>query len=160
MCDNRVPIVAHVGLVPSYIIWTGWRAVGKEVGEALAMWECLKKLEAVGCFAVELEVAPDRLAEYFAKHTSMIYFSLGSGPGGDVQYLFAEDVLGHGENYLPLHAKVYRNFKAEFERLQSERIAAFREFRADVESRAYPAREHVVTMPDEQFEAFLKAVRG
>ena len=29
LCENHVPIVAHVGLIPSYITWTGWRAVGK-----------------------------------------------------------------------------------------------------------------------------------
>lgn len=29
LCDNHVPVVAHVGLIPSYIIWTGFRAVAR-----------------------------------------------------------------------------------------------------------------------------------
>jgi hypothetical protein len=50
--------------------------------------------------------------------------------------LFAEDVLGYTRGHQPRHAKVYRNFRAEYDRLQQERIAAFKEFRADVETGA------------------------
>jgi len=160
MCDNHVPIVAHVGLIPSYITWTGWRAVGKTASEALVMWEQLKRLEAVGCFAVELEVVPDRIAEFFARNTSMIYFSLGSGSGGDVQYLFAEDVLGYGRTRLPRHAKAYRNFKEEFDRLNTERIAAFREFRSDIQSGAYPAPDHSVAITDAELDSFLENAKA
>lgn len=158
MCDNHIPIVAHVGLIPSYITWTGWRAVGRKASEALSMWKQLKQLDAVGCFAVELEVVPDRITEYFARNTSMVYFSLGSGSGGDVQYLFAEDVLGYGRSRLPRHAKAYRDFRAEFERLDKERVAAFREFVADVRSGAYPAPQHSVRIEDAEFEQFLAEV--
>lgn len=158
MCDNHLPIVAHIGLVPSYITWTGWRAVGKTAGEALRLWEQLTRLEAIGCFAVELEVVPDRVASFFARNTSMVYFSLGSGSGGDVQYLFAEDVLGYGRTRVPRHAKVYRNFRAEFDRLNGERIAAFREFREDIRTGNYPGIEHSVEIADAEYSAFLDKV--
>lgn len=158
MCDNHIPIVAHVGLIPSYITWTGWRAVGKKSDEAIALWNQVKKLEAIGCFGAELEVVPDRIGEWISKNTSMIMLGMGAGPGADAQYLFTEDVLGHGVNHKPRHGKVYRNFHAEFERLQAERIAAFKEFRADVDSGAYPAPEHCVPVKDEEFDAFIANV--
>ena len=44
----------------------------------------------------------------------------------------------------PRHAKTYRNFAAEYARLQAERIAAFREFIADVNTGAYPQPQHNV----------------
>jgi len=160
MCDNHVPIVAHVGLIPSYITWTGWRAVGKTATEAAALWHRVQNLESIGCFGAELEVVPDRVAEWISKHTSMIMLGMGAGPGADAQYLFTEDVLGHSVGHKPRHGKVYRNFRAEFERLQAERVAAFREFRADVDSGAYPAPEHVVPIKDGEFDGFLKAVGG
>jgi 3-methyl-2-oxobutanoate hydroxymethyltransferase len=81
---------------------------------------------------------------------------MGAGPGGDGQYLFAEDVLGYTRGHRPRHAKVYRDFAAEYRRLQQERVAAFREFAADVESGAYPGREHVVPITDEEFAAFME----
>jgi 3-methyl-2-oxobutanoate hydroxymethyltransferase len=80
---------------------------------------------------------------------------MGAGTGGDAQYLFAEDVLGYTRVHQPRHAKVYRNFRAEYERLQKERIAAFNEFRRDVETGAYPEEKHLVPIADEEFEAFL-----
>lgn len=154
LCDNHVPIVAHVGLIPSYITWTGWRAVGKTASEARAVWDHVKQLEAIGAFGAELEVVPDCLGEFISKNTSMIMLGMGAGPGADAQYLFAEDVLGCTDGHKPRHAKTYRNFAAEYSRLQSERIAAFREFIADVSTGGYPQPQHNVAMQDAEFEAF------
>ena len=158
MCDNHVPTVAHVGLIPSYITWTGWRAVGKTADEAMKLYRDVKQLEEIGCFGAELEVVPDRIGEWLSRNTSMIMLGMGAGPGADAQYLFAEDVLGHGVNHKPRHGKVYCDFKSEFERLQKERINAFKEFRTDVGNGTYPAPEHVVPILDDEFAAFLKAV--
>lgn len=155
LCDNHIPVVAHVGLVPSYVTWTGFRAVGKTADEALAIWRHVKQLEAIGCFGAELEVVPDRVAELISRNTSMIMLGMGAGPGADAQYLFAEDVLGHTRGHKPRHAKTYRNFAAEFERLQRERISAFEEFIADVRSGAYPEEKHVVPIADDEFERFV-----
>jgi 3-methyl-2-oxobutanoate hydroxymethyltransferase len=56
------------------------------------------------------------------------------------------DILGENRGHLPRHAKVYRNFAAEFDRLQQERIAAYREFIADVVSGTYSEPQYVVAM--------------
>jgi 3-methyl-2-oxobutanoate hydroxymethyltransferase len=159
LCDNHVPIVAHVGLIPSYITWTGFRAVGKIAAEAMAVWNQVKQLEAIGAFGAELEVVPDRLGEFISKNTSMIMLGMGAGPGADAQYLFAEDLLGYTRGHKPRHAKTYRNFAAEHERLQKERIAAFGEFISDVNSGTYPQPQHVVPMADDEFEQF-KSMAG
>ncbi len=158
LCDNHIPVVAHVGLIPSYITWTGFRAVGKTATEARKVWDHVKTLEAIGCFGAEFEVVPDRVAALISAHTSMIMLGMGAGPGADAQYLFTEDVLGHTDGHKPRHAKTYRNFGAEYARLQQERIAAFGEFIADVNSGAYPAPQHAVPVSDEEFEAFKASV--
>ena len=67
-------------------------------------------------------------------------------------------VLGHTAGHKPRHAKTYRNFAAEYARLQTERVAAFQEFVADVNSGAYPQPQHVVPMASEEFERFRAAV--
>ncbi len=153
-CDNHMPVVAHVGLIPSYITWTGWRAVGKTAHEARAVWDHVKQLEAIGCFGAELEVVPDRLGAFISANTPMIMLGMGAGPGADAQYLFAEDVLGCTDGHRPRHAKTYRNFAAEYARLQAERIAAFKEFIADVNTGGYPQHQHNVAMADAEFEIF------
>jgi 3-methyl-2-oxobutanoate hydroxymethyltransferase len=85
---------------------------------------------------------------------------MGAGAGADVQYLFAEDVLGFTRGHRPRHAKVYRDFRAEYDRLQQERIAAFGEFRADVETGAYPAAHHSVPIADAEWEAFIEGLEA
>jgi len=154
LCDNHLPVVAHLGLIPSYITWTGFRAVGKKADEALGLLKQVKQLEQIGCFAAELEVVPDRVGAFISQNTSMLMLGMGAGSGADAQYLFTEDVLGHADGHKPRHAKTYRNFVAEFARLQQERIAAFKEFVADVHSGAYPQPQHSVPIDDAQFDSF------
>ena len=122
-------MVGHVGLIPSKATWTGgFKAVGKTAESAMMVYRQVKDLEAAGAFAAEIEVVPDRIAAEIAKRTSLLMLSMGAGTGGDAQYLFAEDVLGYTRGHRPRHAKVYRDFAAEYRRLQQERVAAFKEF--------------------------------
>ncbi len=150
-----IPVVGHVGLIPAKNTWTGgFKAVGKTADTALLVYRQTKDLEAAGAFAAEIEVVPGRVAAEISKRTSLLLLSMGAGTGCDAQYLFSEDVLGYTRGHRPRHAKVYRNFRAELDRLQQERIAAFREFIADVESGAYPEEKHLVPISDDEFEKF------
>lgn len=154
-----VPVVGHVGLIPSRATWTGgFKAVGKTADTAMLVYNQCKALEAAGAIGAEIEVVPGKVTAEIAKHTSLILLSMGAGTGGDAQYLFSEDVLGFTRGHKPRHAKTYRNFRAEYDRLQQERIAAFREFRRDVEQGLYPEERHLVPIADAEFEAFLKSL--
>jgi len=157
LAAEGIPVISHVGLIPSKATWTGgFKAVGKTADGAIGVYNHVKALEAAGAVGAELEVVPDRAAAEISRRTSLIMISMGSGTGGDAQYLFAEDVLGYTRIHQPRHAKVYRNFRAEYDRLQRERIAAFNEFRADVETGAYPEKRHLVAIADEEFDNFLQ----
>jgi 3-methyl-2-oxobutanoate hydroxymethyltransferase len=157
LAGEGIPVVSHVGLIPSKSTWTGgFKAVGKTADSAIAVYRHVKQLEAAGAFAAELEVVPDRVATEISKRTSMLMLSMGAGAGGDAQYLFAEDVLGYTRGHRPRHAKVYRDFRTEYDRLQGERIAAFKEFGRDVETGAYPEPRHTVPIADAEFESFLE----
>lgn len=161
LAAEGIPVISHVGLIPSKATWTGgFKAVGKTADSAINIYRHVKQLEAAGAIGAELEVVPDRVAAEISKRTSLIMLSMGAGPGGDAQYLFAEDVLGYTRGHQPRHAKVYRNFRAEYDRLQQERIAAFKEYKADVLSGAYPEKRHVVSIDDAEFDAFMKKLPG
>ncbi len=123
------------------------------------MFRDVRQLEAAGVVGAEIEVVPEGVASEIARHTSLILLSMGAGAGTDAQYLFAEDVLGYTRGHCPRHAKVYRNFRAEFDQLQQERIAAFREFRRDVETGTFPEPKHLVSIADDEFAAFLEGLR-
>jgi 3-methyl-2-oxobutanoate hydroxymethyltransferase len=159
--DEGIPVCGHVGLIPSKATWTGGvKAVGKTADSAMAIWNAVKALEEAGAFAAEIEVVPAEVAALISARTSLFMISMGAGAGCDAQYLFAEDVLGQNRGHVPRHAKTYRNFAAEFDRLQHERIAAFREFRQDVESRAYPGEPHNVGVAGEELARFRDRING
>jgi len=154
--DEGIPVCSHTGLIPSKATWTGgFKAVGRTAKSALDIWASVKALEDAGAFAAEIEVVPSEVASAISSRTSLFMISMGAGGGCDAQYLFAEDVLGQNRGHYPRHAKVYRNFAAEYDRLQQDRIAAFREFRSDVESGAYPEQKHSVGIAAEELDAFL-----
>ena len=146
MAREGIPVVGHLGMVPRHVTWTGYRAIGKTVEEASALYWQMKELESAGAYAAELEIVPHNLATFLCARTSMILMSLGSGSGCDTQFLFSDDILGDYEERLPRHAKAYRNFLEEHRRLQRERIAAFSEYIADVKEGRFPERTHLVEM--------------
>lgn len=154
-----VPVVGHVGLVPSRATWTGgFRAVGKTAADALRLYREVKAYESAGAFAVEIEVVPEEVATEISRRTSVLLWSMGAGAGCDAQYLFANDILGYTEGHVPRHAKVYRDFRDEHARLQAERIAAFREFVSDVASSGYPEEGHLVRMAPKELDAFREGL--
>lgn len=159
MREEGIPVCGHVGLIPSKATWTGgFRAVGKTASSALEVWRQTKALEEAGAFAAEIEVVPDAVTSAISQRTSMLMLSMGAGTGGDAQYLFSDDVLGANRGHVPRHAKIYRNFAAEFDRIQQERIAAYSEYVADIRSGSYPQPQHLVGIDPRELDAFLEAI--
>ncbi len=156
---EHIPVVGHVGLVPSRATWTGgFKAVGKTAQSARALYDEVRAFEESGAFAVEIEVVPVEVASEISRRVGILLWSMGAGPGCDAQYLFAEDILGTNRGHMPRHSKVYRNFAAEYDRLQVERVAAFQEFRADVASGNYPEDRHVLHMAADELAEFRKSL--
>ena len=121
-------------MVPRKSTWTGGlRAVGKTVSEAIWVYEEIKALESAGAYAVEVELIPDELLRAISERTSLLTSSIGAGSGGDIQFLFAEDILGNSPPPYPRHSKQYRNLYKMKQKMQKEREEGFREFIDDVQ---------------------------
>tara|TARA_Y100001934_G_scaffold128588_2_gene156135 strand:- start:398 stop:1207 length:810 start_codon:yes stop_codon:yes gene_type:complete len=156
MAREGIPVVGHLGMVPRHAAWTNFRAIGKKAGEAKKLYDQMKSLESAGAYAAELELVPHQLATYLCQNTSMLLMSLGSGTGCDTQFLFSDDILGEYDERIPRHAKAYRNFLKEYQRLQEERIAAFKEYVADVKGGQFPAESNLLKMEETEFEEFQR----
>lgn len=160
MAREGIPVVGHLGMVPRHATWTNIRAIGRTAVEARRLYEQMKRLENAGAYAAELELAPHNLASYLCTKTSLLLMSLGSGSGCDSQFLFSDDILGDYEERIPRHAKAYRNFRKEYQRLQEERIAAFREYADDVKNGRFPEARHLVVMDEIELKEVVKAIDG
>jgi len=157
--DAGIPIQGHAGLVPRKSTWTGGlRAVGKTLDEAMWVYQEIKALENAGAYAVEVEVIPAELLVEISKRTKLLTSSIGAGSGGDIQFLFAEDILGNNPPPYPRHSKQYRHLYKMKEEMQVERVAGFQEFVADVREGRFPGPEHIITASDNLIGAFVEAV--
>ena len=156
--EAGIPVQGHAGLVPRRSTWTGGlRAVGKTLDEAMKVFRDIKALESAGAYAVEVEVIPEELLREITRRTSLLTSSIGGGAGGDIQFLFADDILGNLPPPYPRHSKQYRNLFAMKQEMQRERVAGFREFIAEVQSGQFPRPEHVIKASGNLIESFVAA---
>jgi 3-methyl-2-oxobutanoate hydroxymethyltransferase len=150
LAESGIPVRGHTGLVPRKSTWTGGlRAVGKTVEQAVAIHRYIKQLENAGAWAVECEVIPAPIMTELSKRTSLTTISIGSGSSGDVQFLFAEDILGDGKPPFPRHSRQYCNLYEVRQKMQEMRVKAFREYIDDVRSGAFPSDEHQVEVSED-----------
>ena len=155
LSNAGIPVQGHIGLVPRKSTWTGGiRAVGKTLDEAKALFQNLKDLENAGAWAVECEVIPSRLMRELSSRTSLVTISIGSGNGCDVQFLFADDILGASEGPFPRHSKQYCNLFKEAQRIQKIRVNAFKEFIDEVNTNIFPSNKFEVEVTEEFVERF------
>ena len=113
-----------------------------------------------GAYAVEVEVIPAELLAEISKRTTLLTSSIGAGSGGDIQFLFAEDILGNNPPPYPRHSKQYRQLHKLKAQMQAERVAGFTEFVHDVREGRFPGPEHVLNASEDMIGAFVEAVDG
>ena len=148
LAKEGIQVQGHVGMVPSMATkYGGIRTVGKTADEAIAILKDMKRLEDAGAFGAEVEcVAEDALIE-IKKHTSLVINSLGSGSGGDVMFLFFEDICGETTGIkMPRHAKSWGDGKQIKRQLNEERSKAIQGFKTEVDNNTYPDKEHIIEM--------------
>jgi len=148
LAKEGMQVQGHVGMVPSMATkYGGIRTVGKTAEEALSILKDMKRLEDAGAFGAEVEcVAEDALIE-IKKHTSLVINSLGSGSGGDVMFLFFEDICGETSGIkMPRHAKSWGNGQEIKNKLSKERSKAIKGFKDDVSAGKFPNSDHTVEM--------------
>ena len=148
LANEGMQVQGHIGMVPSMSTkYGGIRTVGKTADEAMEILKDMKRLEDAGAFGAEVEcVAEDALIE-LRKHTSLVLNSLGSGTGGDVMFLFFEDICGETTGIkMPRHAKSWGNGNSFKKKLNEERAKAIQEFKTEVDNNTYPDKDHTIDM--------------
>ena len=152
----------HVGFVPMKSTWTGGvKPVGKNSAEAIKVYHDIKELEKIGAWAIEVECVPEDILKEITKETKALTISIGSGRYADIQFLFGEDILGYhfNSNVTPRHAKKYKDFNKTFEKLQKDRIQAFKEYQNDVVSKKFPSKNNVIFAEKKELEKFKKLIK-
>jgi 3-methyl-2-oxobutanoate hydroxymethyltransferase len=147
-----IPVMGHLGLTPQSVHrFGGFRPQGMNLTAAQQILEDALRLQDAGVFSIVLESVPSRLAALISSRLEIPTIGIGAGAGCDGQVLVVHDMLGLFERFTPRFVKKYAN-------LYPEMIQAFEEYKRDVESGAFPAPEHTVDLPDDEWQEFLKTI--
>ncbi|MFV0458962.1 MAG: 3-methyl-2-oxobutanoate hydroxymethyltransferase [Actinomycetales bacterium] len=131
-----IPVMGHIGFTPQSEHGFGGHVIqGRgEPGEAQLLRDA-KAVEEAGAFSVVLEMVPSGAAAKVTQEIGIATLSVGAGPHCDGQLLVWSDWAGFTVGRVPRFVKQYA-------RLADHLTEAVRQFRADVDSGAYPASEH------------------
>jgi 3-methyl-2-oxobutanoate hydroxymethyltransferase len=140
MAREGIPVTDHIGHVPRWSTWTGVRAAGKTIDEAVGPYRDANELESVGAWAVEME--PVEAADFITRNTTLVTEGMGCG-GFATGSTLSCDILGTNTGRYPRHAKRYADLAAEEARLQPRGPTRFAPS-PDVRSAGYPDWWHEI----------------
>lgn len=147
-----IPVMGHLGLTPQSINqFGGFAPQGRNAKAARHIYEDALLLQEAGCFSMVLESIPARLAATISRKLDIPTIGIGAGPGCDGQVLVTHDLLGLFDRFTPKFVKKYAALNQEIK-------TAFTTYHEEVKHKTFPAVEHTVEMPDEEWETFLKEI--
>lgn len=132
LTNAGIPVMAHCGLRPQSVHQLGGYRVQRDRENLL---DDARAVTHAGAFAMVLECVPAKLATEITAAVSIPTIGIGAGAACDGQVLVVSDLLGLTEGYVPKFAKQYANIKQTI-------VDAATQFRDEVRSGAFPAREH------------------
>ncbi|MDE2789888.1 MAG: 3-methyl-2-oxobutanoate hydroxymethyltransferase [Paracoccaceae bacterium] len=154
LAREDIPVMGHLGLVPRKSSWRGGlRAVGKTGEEAFDLYQDFRRLEDAGAVMVEAEVIPAPVMGEISRRCGLITVSLGSGPEGDVHYLFQNDICGE-QPKSPRHSRAFGELWKLKQQMEEARIAALKAFREACDSGGFPGEAEVAGISPRELEDF------
>ena len=150
--DVGIPVMGHIGLQPQTTTLTeGYKVQGKTKNSAIKLIEDAKELEDAGVFSIALEMVSHEVGQIISESVNIPTIGIGSGVNCDGQVLVVQDLLGMYDKIKPKFAKRYMN-------LSEDIVKSLEEYRTDVESGSFPAKENSFSMNEEELKKLREAL--
>ena len=150
--DVGIPVMGHIGLQPqTTILAEGYKVQGKTKDSAMKLIEDAKELEDAGVFSIALEMVSHEVGQIISESINIPTIGIGSGVNCDGQVLVVQDLLGMYDKIKPKFAKRYMN-------LSEDIVKSLEEYRTDVESGSFPAKENSFSMNEEELKKLREAL--
>ena len=150
--DIGIPVMGHIGLQPqTTVLSQGYKVQGKTKDTAMKLIQDAKELEDAGVFSIALEMVSHEVAQIISETVSVPIIGIGSGVNCDGQVLVVQDLLGMYEKIKPKFAKRYMNLAEDIEK-------SLGDYKKDVESGIFPAKEHWFSMNQEELEKLREEI--
>ncbi|MCC6470748.1 MAG: 3-methyl-2-oxobutanoate hydroxymethyltransferase [Alphaproteobacteria bacterium] len=152
LVDAGIPTASHIGLTPHTIaMFGGFKIQGRTAKDAMKILEDALAIEDAGCFMLEFEAVPARIAEVISRQLTIPTIGIGAGVGTDGQILLSYDLLGVFTDFKPKFTKRFAN-------LTEVAVTGLKQYVAEVKSGQFPDDDHSYTVKDEEFDKFLTLV--
>lgn len=152
LVDAGIPTASHIGLTPHTIaMFGGFRIQGRTAGDAMKILEDALAIQDAGCFMLEFEAVPAKVARVISAQLDIPTIGIGAGAGTDGQILLSYDLLGVFTDFKPKFTKRYAN-------LTEVAVSGIRAYIKDVREGRFPDDEHSYGVDEGEYEKFLALV--
>lgn len=153
LVDAGIPTASHIGLTPHTIaVFGGFKIQGKTADAAMKILEDALAIQDAGCFMLEFEAVPAKIATVISQQLEIPTIGIGAGSGTDGQILLCYDLLGVFTDFKPKFTKRYSN-------LTEVAVKGIRDYIADVKSGSFPDADHSYGVDEKEYEKFLGLVQ-
>ena len=152
LVDAGILTASHIGLTPHTIaMFGGFKIQGRTADAAMRILEDAFAIQDAGCFMLEFEAVPAKIAKIISEQLEIPTIGIGAGVGTDGQILLSYDLLGVFTDFKPKFTKRYSN-------LTEVAVKGIRQYVDEVKTGKFPDDDHSYGVDDAEYERFLGLV--
>lgn len=152
LVDAGIPTASHIGLTPHTVaMFGGFKIQGRTAEAAMKILEDALAIQDAGCFMLEFEAVPGKIARLISEQLEIPTIGIGAGVGTDGQILLGYDLLGVFTDFKPKFTKRYA-------RLTEVAVGGIAQYVKEVKEGSFPDDDHTYGVGDRVFEEFATLV--
>jgi 3-methyl-2-oxobutanoate hydroxymethyltransferase len=152
LVDAGIPTASHIGLTPHTIaMMGGFRIQGRTADTAMKILEDALAIQDAGCFMLEFEAVPAKIARVISQQLEIPTIGIGAGVGTDGQILLCYDLLGVFTDFKP-------KFTKRFSNLTEVAVTGIKQYISEVKAGTFPDDDHSYGVDEKEYEKFLGLV--
>ena len=152
LVDAGIPTASHIGLTPHTVaMFGGFKIQGRTAEAAMKILEDAFAIQDAGCFMLEFEAVPAKIATLISQQLEIPTIGIGAGVGTDGQILLCYDLLGVFTDFKPKFTKRYA-------KLTEVAVGSISEYVREVKEGEFPDDDHSYGVDEAEYEKFAAMV--
>ena len=152
LVDSGIPTASHIGLTPHTVaMFGGFKIQGRTAEAAIKILEDALAIQDAGCFMLEFEAVPGKIAKLISEQLEIPTIGIGAGVGTDGQILLGYDLLGVFTDFKPKFTKRYA-------KLTEVAVGGIEQYVKEVKEGSFPDDDHTYGVDDKVYDEFAALV--
>jgi 3-methyl-2-oxobutanoate hydroxymethyltransferase len=152
LVDAGIPTASHIGMTPHTVaMFGGFKIQGKTADTAMKILEDAFAIQDAGCFMLEFEAVPAKMAAVISKQLEIPTIGIGAGVGTDGQILLCHDLLGVFSDFKPKFTKRFAN-------ITEVAVKGISQYISEVKAGTFPDDDHSYGVDEKEYDKFVSMV--